>query len=383
MKSYYLDYAAATPLDERVFVAMQPYLSDQYYNPSAAYGAARTVRADIESARHELAIVIGGKPSEIIITAGASESINLAIHGVLRHYGGSMVTIPIEHPAVLAAAKHYSCAMGVVDSRGLVDLESLRASIDDETTLISIGYANNELGTVQSLRDISEIVSFVRNDRRERAVTRPLYLHTDASQAAGHLDLSVSRLGIDMMTLNAGKCYGPKQVGLLWARPEIIMTPFVDGGGQERGLRSGTENVAGIVGFAKALQLVNNDRKEESYRLKNLRDSLQRQIVEAIPEIVINGHAKRRLPNHLHFSLPGLDGERALFALDQQGVMIATGSACAANKGTRSHVLTAVGMDPVLADSSLRITLGKTTTEDTIQDVAAIIIDILKTERGR
>jgi len=225
MKSYYLDYAAATPLDERVFAAMQPYFSTGYYNPSAAYQAARIVRTDIDSARHQLAMVIGAKPSEIIMTAGASESINLAIHGVLNHYGGTIVTIEIEHPAVLAAATHYPCTMAVVDGHGLLDLSSLKTSINDDTTLVSIGYANSELGTVQSLRDISQIIAGVRDDRRARGVTRPIYFHTDASQAAGQLDLSASRLGIDMMTLNAGKCYGPKQVGLLWARPEIAISP--------------------------------------------------------------------------------------------------------------------------------------------------------------
>ena len=383
MKSYYLDYAAATPLDERVFDVMQPYFSEQYFNPSAAYQPARSVRADVETARHQLAMVIGAKPNEIIFTAGASESINLAIHGVLKQYGGTIVTIPTEHPAVLASAKNYPNSMALIDSSGLVNLESLRSCISDQTILISIGYANNELGTVQSLRDIADIVAEVRQDRRTRNITKPIYFHTDASQAAGYLDLSVSRLGVDMMTLNAGKCYGPKQVGLLWVRSEIRLEPLIDGGGQERGLRSGTENVAGIIGFAKALILVNDARKEEIHRIKNLRDNLQQLLELAIPEIIINGHAKRRLPNHLHISLSGLDGERALFALDQRGVMVATGSACAANKGTRSHVLTAVKMDPILADASLRITLGKDTMESDIKEAASIIIEVLKTERGR
>lgn len=383
MKTYYLDHAAATPLDERVFAVMEPYLRTQYFNPSAAYQAARRVRADIDDARHRLAMVIGAKPSEIILTAGASESVNMAIHGVMRHYGGVVVTAAIEHPAVLGCVKHYEHTLTPVDASGLIVISDLKKVMTDEVTLVSIGYANSELGTVQSLRDIADVLASVREDRRQRGVTRPLFFHTDASQASGHLDLSVSRLGVDMMTLNAGKCYGPKQVGLLWTRPDITLEPFVDGGGQERGVRSGTENVAGIIGFAEALTLANDERKDESYRLRTLRDRLQSKLVAAFPDVMINGHAKRRLPHHLHLSLPGLDGERALFALDQRGVMVATGSACAANKGTRSHVLTAVAMEPSLADASLRITLGRSTTEETIDKIAEIIIDVLTMERGR
>lgn len=382
MKSYYLDTAAATPLDERVFAVMRPYFTENFYNPSAAYQPARLVRAAVDNARHRLAMAIGAKPNEIIMTAGASESINLAIQGVMGHYGGAIVTLPIEHPAVLSAAGQYERVYAEVDARGLLNLQSLRHAITDETTLVSIGYANNELGTVQSLRDVAELIEVVRQERRSRGVARPLYFHTDASQAAGHLDISVSRLGVDMMTLNAGKCYGPKQVGLLWSKPEITLRPLVFGGGQERGLRSGTENVPGIIGFAEALSLANNERKDESYRVRQLRDRLQEKLLTAFPDLVVNGHPKRRLPHHLHISLPGLDGERALFALDQHGIMVATGSACAANKGTRSHVLTAVEMAPELADASLRISLGKDIDEQAVNEIAEIMASVLAKERG-
>lgn len=383
MGAIYLDYAAATPLDERVFVAMRPYLTEAFYNPSAMYSAARAVRADVESARHRLAMAIGAKTNEIIFTAGATESINLAIHGVLRAIGGTVVTTPIEHPAVLAAAGHYTCRFVPVDRYGFATADALAQTIDDDTTLVSIGYANNELGTVQSLRVAAEVIASVREQRRARGLDTPIYLHTDASQAAGALDLSVARLGVDLMTLNAAKCYGPKQVGLLWLRSDMTVAPLIDGGGQERGLRSGTENVAGIVGFGEALSLSVEARKAEAHRQAVLRDKLQTQLERAVPDMVVNTHPKRRLPNFLHLSVPGLDGERAVFALDQAGVMVATGSACAANKGLRSHVLTAVGMTDELADSSIRITLGRPTTEADIDQAAQQIIAVVERERGR
>lgn len=381
--SHYLDHAAATPLDERVFAVMVPYLKEHFYNPSAAYDGGRNIRQAVDRARHDLAMTIGAKPSEIIMTAGATESINLAIHGVMRQYGGLLVTTKIEHPAVLRAAEHYKATYAHVDGNGYVSAEHLRSLIDDQTSLVTIGYANNELGTVQSLRTIADIVADIRQSRQKRRMTRPLFLHTDASQAAGSLDVSVSRLGVDLMTLNAGKCYGPKQVGLLWSRSEVQMVPLIDGGGQERGLRSGTENVAGIVGFARALTLAEELRKEETYRLRKMRDHIEHQLVEAFPDIVINSHRKRRLPHHLHVSLAGLDGERAVFALDMAGIQAATGSACAANKGTRSHVLSAVGMADQLADGSLRLTFGRDNRDDHTHDIAQTLISVIKKERGR
>lgn len=383
MGALYLDYAAATPLDERVFAAMQPYYIERFYNPSAMYQAARAVRADVETARHTIAMALGARPSEVIMTAGATESVNLAIHGVLRRWGGSAVTTPVEHPAVLRAVSHYTHRLVAVDQYGAVDAHSLSAAIDDDTTLLSIGYANNELGTIQAMSRIAAVVAAVREDRRARGVSRPLYLHTDASQAAGYLDLSVTRLGVDLLTLNAAKCYGPKQVGLLWAKPEVALEPLIDGGGQERGLRAGTENVAGIVGFAAALTIAVESRKTEAHRLSVLRNQLRVRLETIIPDLTVNIHPKRCLPNFLHVSVPGLDGERAVFALDEAGVMVATGSACAANKGLRSHVLTAAGMSNELADGSLRITLGRHTTEHDLVRAAEQIERVIAAERAR
>lgn len=379
----YLDFAAATPLDERVFDVMKPYLTTEFYNPSASYQAARRVRADYEVARHRLAMAVGAKQHEIILTAGSTESINLGVHGVIGHYGGRVAVSGIEHAAVLAAGKRHDVDMIVADSRGYITPEAVARVITPKTTLISVGYVNNELGTVQPLRDIAAVVEGERQQRLSAGNLHPIFLHTDASQAVGLLDISVSRLGVDLMTIGAGKCYGPKQVGLLWVRAGLELQPLVDGGGQENNVRSGTENVAGVIGFAEAVSLAVATRKSESYRLSQLRDQLWSRLDGAVPDIVRNGHAKRHAPHILHVSVPGLDGERVVFALDERGVMAATGSACAASSGTRSHVLTAVGMSDELADGSLRLSVGRTTTTTDIDDAAQIIADVITQERGQ
>lgn len=379
----YLDYAAATPCDPRVFACMEPYFTRDFYNPSSSYQAARRVRDVYESARHRLAMAIGAKQSEIILTSGATESINLAIHGVVSYYGGRVATSRIEHMAIVRAAERHDVDWIECDERGCVTAEAVARVITPETALVSVGAINNELGTVQPLRDIVAVIETERQRRLQTGSTTPIWLHVDASQAVGMIDISVSRLGVDLMTLNSGKCYGPKGVGLLWARSGVELTPLIDGGGQENGRRGGTENVAGAVGFAEAVTIAVNERKTESHRLGQLRDRLQRTLEPAIDDLVVNGHTKRRAPHILHISVPGLDGERALFALDDRGVQVATGSACAANHGTRSHVLTAVGMEDELADGSLRMSIGRGTTEQDIDDAAKIIIDVIARERAR
>lgn len=383
-KPIYLDYAAATPLDERVLAIMRPYMAEQYFNPSSPYLAAKQVKQSIGEARDKLARCIGAKSSEIIMTAGATESINLAIWGVMSHHREAIVVATaIEHPAVLESIKRHSHQVISVLPTGLVDFEQLRAAISDETVLVSVGYVNNELGTVQPIREIAALVADIRTDRLKKGNATPIYLHTDASQAAGYLDLNTSRLGVDMMSLNAAKCYGPKQTGLLWVKSTVTLEPLIVGGGQERNVRSGTESPASIIGFAEALAIVEAERKQHSEHVRLLRDRLQHIITAAIPETIVNGHRKRRSPNHLHLAWPGADAERILFALDERGVMVATGSACAANKGTRSHVLTAIGMDPTLADGSIRITLGRPTSEMDISRAATEIIEVVRREMSR
>lgn len=375
----YLDHAAATPLDERVLFAMRPYFAEHFYNPSSPYSAALTVRREYEAAKQVIAGTIGAKPDELIMTAGATESINLALGSI----GGHMVTANIEHHAVLEAAKRREHTIVAANEKGMVTAEVIRAAIRPDTQLISIALANNELGTIQPIRDIAAMVRTVRTERLARGDKTPLYLHSDASQGAGLIDIHVARLGVDLLTLNAGKVYGPKQVGLLFAAANVHLTPQIVGGGQERGLRSGTENVAGTVGFAKAMELAERHRKSELERLRGLRDGLQKQLMGAFSDAVISGSEKRRLPGHLHISFPGLDAERLVFALEMRGVLVATGSACAANKGTRSHVLTAIGLAPEVADGSLRLTLGHLSTEENTKRAGEIIIEEIQRERQR
>ena len=376
-KMIYLDYAAATPVDHRVLTAMMPYFQDDFYNPSAAYLAARQVRADVEAARHQLAQVIGAKPAEIILTAGATESINLAIHGV----EGQIISTAIEHSSVLAAISAKGGQVIPVDDRGQIDLTALKAAITDDTELISIGYVNSETGMVQNIRRVADIVGEIRQDRQRREIDRPLWLHTDASQAAGLLDLNVARLGADLMTLNAGKCYGPKQVGLLYIRAGVRLKPLIYGGGQEMGLRSGTENVTGIIGFAKALELADKTRSSEVKRLSKLRSRLKNILINGLPDLVITENLKANSPAILNIAVPGVDGERVVFALDEAGVQVATGSACAANKGLRSHVLTALGLDELTVDGSLRISLGRYTTDDDIETAGQQIVRVINEQR--
>ncbi len=375
----YLDHAAATPLDERVLAVMQPYFTELFYNPSSPYAPALAVRRDYEAAKHAIAKVIGAKPDELVMTAGATESINLAFNSI----GGRIVTASIEHHAVLEAVKRHDHTIVKADEKGIVSAEAIKAAITAETRLVSVALANNEIGTVQPIRDIAMVIKAEQEARLARGDTTPIYLHSDASQGAGLLDIHVARLGIDLLTLNAGKVYGPKQVGLLFAASHVRLSPQIVGGGQEGGIRSGTENVAGAIGFATAMELAEKRRKSEVERLHMLRSALQKRLVEAFPKAIISGHPKRHLPGHLHISFPGMDAERLVFALEARGVLVATGSACAANKGTRSHVLTAIGLAPEVADGSLRLSLGHLSTEENTEKAAAIIIEEVSREYDR
>lgn len=374
----YLDHAAATPLDERVFKAMEPYFSELFYNPSSPYAPAVEVRRLYQAAKDDLAHTIGARGDELIMTAGATESVNLAFASI----GGHVVTAEIEHHAVLEAAKRFDHTFVKASEHGMVSPVDIQQAITSETRLVSIALANNELGTIQPLSEIAEVVKAERNRRLENGNNMPIYLHSDASQGAGLVDINVARLGVDLITLNAGKVYGPKQVGLLWAKPGVELAPVVAGGGQERGLRSGTENVAGVIGFAKAMQLAVDRRRSESARLLKIRDNMQKSLTSEFPEAVVSG-SKKRLASHLHISFPRLDAERLIFRLEARGVLVATGSACAANKGTRSHILTAIGLPPEVADGSLRISLGKLSTEENSQEATQILIEEISSEYKR
>lgn len=376
----YLDHAAATPLDKRVLSAMEPYFIDRFYNPSSPYAPAVAVRRDIEMARHSLARSVGAKPADVVITAGATESINLAMSAA---GDGEIITASIEHPAVLEAARRRGGRVLAVGRSGVIDSATIATEISPNTQLVSVALANNELGTIQPIKSISQLIQQERQRRIRYGERRPIWLHCDASQGVGQIDISVARLGVDLLTLNAAKCYGPKQVGLLWRASQVELQPLVVGGGQEAGLRSGTENVPGIIGFATALEIATTSRSSEARRLSVLRDSLQRQLLEAFPGMVLNGHRKKRLPGHLHVSLAGIDAERLVFMLEAKGVYVATGSACAANQGTRSHVLEAIGLEAAVADGSLRLSLGRQNDQASIDRAAGLIIEAIDREQRR
>lgn len=376
----YLDYAAATPVDPKVSAVMMPYFSELFYNPSAPYAPALAVRRDYEDAKSRIARSIGGRGDDLVVTAGATESIALAFGSV----DGHVITANIEHHAVLAAAQQKEDFTIVeANAKGFVSADSIAVAVKPTTQLVSIALANNELGTIQPLRDIAEVVRRERSRRLDIGDKTPIYLHSDASQGVGQLDVNVARLGVDMLTINAAKAYGPKQVAALWAAPMVQVHPLVHGGGQERGLRSGTENVPGVIGFAQAMELATKHRKSEAERLMALRNNMQTILTKAFSKAVVSGHERHRLAGHLHISFPEVDAERVLFSLESKGVLVATGSACAANKGTRSHVLTAIGLAPEVADGSLRITLGKYTDEAAINAAAQLIIETVQAEYDR
>lgn len=373
----YLDYAAATPLDPRVREAMLPYLTDEFANPSSLYRAARATRQAVEDARTRIANLIGAKKAEVVFAAGGTESINLAVQGVLRQHGGNVVTTAIEHEAVLQTVRVFDHVIVPVKPSGVVDPTEIAKAITDQTTLVSVMYANNEIGTVQPIAAIGKLVSGIRADRESRGVNRPLYLHTDAAQAAGALDLHVNRLGVDLMTLNGSKIYGPKQTGILYVRAGVTLEPLIYGGGQERHLRSGTENVAGIVGFAKALELAQAERQAESARLAALRDDLMKRL-QAMDGVTVNGDVRHRLPNNINVTISGIDGETAVLYLDNKGIMASTGSACTTGGTEPSHVLLAIGRSESEATSSLRFTLGRQTEADDTQRLTDVLPPIIK-----
>ena len=370
----YLDHAAATPVSDKVLEAMEPYFSVDFFNPSAAYLPAKKVSSDYEAAKGVIAHAIGAKASDLVMTAGATEANNLAFSATSTH----ILYLETEHDSVRRVAdKRGGIAIKVLPS-GMIDLDDLRAKITDETELISISLANNELGTIQPLAEVAGIIREVKLDRLRRGAKRKLLLHSDASQALNLLDINVARLGVDLLTLNAAKVYGPKGVGALYIAHGVKLKPLVSGGGQENGLRSGTENVPGVIGFAKAIQLakdhLNGNRKKYSTWKKVLLSELSDY------ELINKKHS---LDNFIVLCYNGIDAERLVFLLEEKGVYVATGAACAASKGVRSHVLKAIGLSDEQIAGSLRITLGETNTEEQIHDAAKIINEVVKSEYDR
>lgn len=386
IKQIYLDYAAATPVDTRVLSAMQPYFTEKFYNPSASYLPAKHVREEYEARKAVLANSIGVKSPDLIITAGATESINLAFT-VLRNYQAThCLILETEHAAVRESAKNLASDYEKikVDHSGLIDLEDLKSKIKDNTVLVSVALANNELGTIQPLSDISRILQEVRDQRLKTKNLTPIYLHSDASQAMNLIDLSVARLGVDLLTINAAKVYGPKGIGALYVARGIKLSPITFGGGQEMGLRSGTENVPSLVGFSVASELAKkhlvSSRKQYQVLTKTFREIIE-QKSKIIPLWL--GNPKHQLANFIPVCFDGLDAERLIFKLEDRGIYVSTGAACAASKGQKSHVLSAIGLSDSEIAGSLRITLGKDTTLDDIKTAADNLAEVVNLEARR
>jgi cysteine desulfurase len=378
-KSVYLDYAAATPVDDRVMDAMEPYFSKNFFNPSANYLLAQKIKDNIDQARKQVALNIGVKSNEIIFTAGGSEANNLAISGVMDNNPGSNLIISaIEHPSVSEPAKKYDLKICPVDSQGLLKLSNLKELINDQTALISVIYVSNEIGTIEPLDKISHLISEIRKSRLMRGVKVPLYLHSDAAQAANYLDLHVSRLGLDMMTLNGGKIYGPKQSGALYLKSGCRLKPIIYGGGQERNLRSGTLNVPSIIGFAKSLDLAQQNRKDNAQRILKLQQYFIDQLQTLEVDLVVNGSLNSRVANNVHVTFKGVDNEALLIKLDLAGIMAAAGSACSASSEEPSSVLKAIGLSDLDAQSSIRFTLGNQTTKNELDYTVSTLKKLLK-----
>ena len=317
----YLDYAAATPIDERVRDTMEPYLSDKFYNPSATYLVAKSISKDLNEARANIARCLGVRSSEIIFTAGGTEANNLAIQGIMHIFpDANMIVSAIEHESVLSPASQFKSKAAPVDKQGIIDVQSLEKLINDHTVLVSVMYANNEVGSIQPISKIAQVIDDVRKKRRKTGNSLPIYLHTDACQAANYLDLHTARLGVDLMTLNGGKIYGPKQSGVLFIKSGTRISPLIFGGGQERGLRSGTENVAASIGFSLALNIAQENRHNEGKRMQTLQQYFLEQLDNKLPTVIVNGSLKKRLPNNVHITISETDNERLLIRLDEAGI---------------------------------------------------------------
>ncbi len=376
----YLDHAAATPIDPLVVEAMLPYFSEKFFNPSSPYAPAVFVKREYQQAKSRLARCLGVMADELVMTAGATESVNLAFGAA----DGVSLISAIEHDSVINSAKARSEVKLIQPMKnGRIDPQSIKKMLTPDVSFVSIALVNHELGYIQPIEEIAEIIKDERLRRQGSGESTPLVFHTDASQAAALIDVKIKRLGVDLLTLSAAKVYGPKQVGLLWVRPGITLAANVLGGGQELGLRSGTENVAGVMGFATALELAQKRRSAEIKRLRYLREKLVKELRQVFPEITISSDMKKSLVSFLNISFPGLDAERLIFLLESRGVLVATGSACAANSGMRSRVLTCIGLSEAEINGSLRLTLGRLNDEENINRAVRLIIEAVRAEMER
>lgn len=377
----YLDYAAATPLSEKAKRAMLPYFDEKFFNPSAAYLPATDVRREYEQAKADIAHVIGAKAADLVMTSGATEANSLVFASIPDE--AEVLISAVEHPSILENAKQKNYQVIAVDNSGRVNLDDLRAKITPKTQLVSICLASSELGTIQPLSDIARIIAEERTRRAFAGEKTPIYLHSDASQGLGLMEVKVSRLGVDLLTINAAKVYGPKGIGALYVGHSVRLKPQTHGGGQELGLRSGTENVPATIAFATAILEAEKHLAGERKRLADLRAKFKKMLVEKIEGVEFLGKEKTQLANFMPISIPGLDAERLIFALEEYEVYLSTGAACAASKGEKSPTLRAIGLSDAQIAGSLRITLGRPTGLDDVEKASDAIADVVAKERAR
>ena len=372
MNIKYFDHAATTKLNVDVLKTMMPYLTEEYGNPSSIYSLGRNAKKVIEDARDKVAAILNSKPQEIYFTGSGSESDNTAIKGVAyanRNKGNHIITSKIEHAAVLDTCKTlekdgFDVTYLSVDSDGIINLDELKNAINDKTILISIMFANNEIGTIQPIEEIGKI-----------AKENKIYFHTDAVQAVGSIAIDVNKLNIDLLSLSAHKFYGPKGIGALYVRKGVKFNKIIDGGHQERNKRAGTENVASIIGLAKALEMAYSKLEENNKHLTDLRELYISEIEEKIPYIKLNGHRQKRLPGNANISFKFIEGESLLLNLDIKGICASSGSACTSGSLDPSHVLLALGMSHEVAHGSLRISFG---IENTKEDVIYLVNHLIE-----
>ena len=373
----YLDNAASTPVHEKVIEEMLPYFREQYGNPSSIHRHGRLANTAIQNARKRIAALINADSNEILLTSGGTESNNTAIYGIAsQSKGRHIITSSIEHDAILEPCKRLEkegCRITFlpVDQYGFVNPEDLKKEISDDTCLITIMYANNEVGTIQPIKEISKIA-------RERNIV----FHTDAVQAVGKIPIDVKELGIDLLSISSHKINGPKGVGALYIKNGVKISPLMLGGGQERGLRSGTENVASIVGFGMACKLAKDDVNENMAHFKKLTTKLISRVLAEIPSTTLNGHPDMRIPNNTHFTFLGVNGEDLIIKLDENKISASTGSACSVKIQKASHVLKAMGFSHEQVTGSLRITVGITNTEQEINETVEVLKKVVKELRA-
>jgi len=374
-KKIYMDYAATTPVDPRVVKAMLPYFSEKFGNTMSLHSFGQEAKEALEESREAVANLLGAKPQEIIFTGSATESNNLALKGIAlanRDRGRHIIISPIEHACVMESSKWlesqgFEITRLKVDKYGLVSPDDIRKAIKKETILVSIMHANNEIGTIEPIEEIGKIC-------QEKGV----YFHTDAAQSFGKILIDVNKMNIDLLTASSHKMYGPKGAAALFIRKGTKIEPLIHGGGHESGLRSSTVNVAAIVGFAEAARICEREMKKEAQREIKLRDKLINGVLKKIEGSHLNGEPKKRLPNNINFSFPGIEGESLIMQLDFLGIAASTGSACSSEKLEPSHVLLAIGLKPEQAHGSLRLSLGRWTKEKDIDYVLEVLPKVVK-----